>query len=640
MLMLASLLASAQVSVIDSLQAELEKSGPSVALLNELAWAYMFNKPDTALVLTRQAMHLAQKTNDGSGEAKAHNRMGVAYDVKDMPDSALTCYTRALTKATAVNDIKAMAAAYNNMGMIAWNEGANNKAVELYVKAGNLFEKDGNQKGLSNAYNNLGLILWDEKRLNEALKYHRMAYSIRQKLADKGLIAASLTNIALSFDRLNQVDSALFYQAKAIPLQEEINDNYGLAKSLVNMGTHFLAKGNATEAMNYFLRGLQLHQQAGNKRMVASTHFNIANAYLKQGKRKEYFDELRTTITLSRESGNIKTLWKALNDLGIELTADGLYEEAAKALLERNQIKDSLFTAEKAEQIALLEKQFQTERKDRIIAEQEVGLAQSEKVIADRNRWLAVLVAALSVLALGGGLWLQWSQRKAEREQHAAVMAEREAGLKAVLVATEDERKRIAKDLHDGTVQTLTGLKMRLQRALSRMTLPEADKADLTETIKILDEASAEVRNISHQMMPRVLSESGLIPALADMLDKSLGSTDIRYEFEHHRMDSKRFKEQVEISLFRIAQELINNIIKHSGAKAVSVQLMYVKEQLVLVIEDDGNGFAPTSSINKNGIGLMNISSRVEALHGKLDYSPGNGQGTVATIRVPAELRA
>lgn len=93
----------------------------------------------------------------------------------------------------------------------------------------------------------------------------------------------------------------------------------------------------------------------------------------------------------------------------------------------------------------------------------------------------------------------------------------------------------------------------------------------------MLDESIAELRNISHQMMPRVLSEMGLVPALDYMLGKSLGNTDIKFEFEHHKVEGERFAENMEVSLYRICQELVNNIIKHSEAKAVSVQLIKQK---------------------------------------------------------------
>ena len=163
----------------------------------------------------------------------------------------------------------------------------------------------------------------------------------------------------------------------------------------------------------------------------------------------------------------------------------------------------------------------------------------------------------------------------------------------------------------------------------------DEEKNSYNESKAMLDDSIAELRNISHQMMPRALSDMGLIPALEDMLDKSLGNTDINYEFEHHKMDGERFAENVEVSLYRICQELVNNIIKHSDAKAVSVQLLKTKSHLVMVVEDNGKGFTFGSEKNRNGIGLMNITSRAKAMNGEVNYQPSPEQGTVATIRIP-----
>ena len=111
--------------------------------------------------------------------------------------------------------------------------------------------------------------------------------------------------------------------------------------------------------------------------------------------------------------------------------------------------------------------------------------------------------------------------------------------------------------------------------------------------------------------------------------------TEIKYEFEHHKVENDRFSDNVEVSLYRICQELINNIIKHSEAKAVSVQLLKTKTHLVLVVEDNGKGFTFDDPNNQNGIGLMNITSRAKAIHGEVSYEPSPEQGTVASIRVP-----
>jgi signal transduction histidine kinase len=236
-----------------------------------------------------------------------------------------------------------------------------------------------------------------------------------------------------------------------------------------------------------------------------------------------------------------------------------------------------------------------------------------------------ILVTAISFL-----IALRIKQRT-EKEKNKAIIREKEAGIKSVIIATEEERKRIAKDLHDGIGQQLGGLKLAWQKLLEKES-NATEKEKLRDLSKILDETAQEVRVISHQMMPRVLSEFGLVPAIDDMLKKSLSNTEIKYEYIHDGMDL-RLPETIEISLYRICQELINNIIKHSGADVVSVQLMKSKSFIILVVEDNGKGFQTGKPVE--GIGLQNISNRVNIVNGSVNFERGEKKGTSATIHIP-----
>ncbi len=195
-----------------------------------------------------------------------------------------------------------------------------------------------------------------------------------------------------------------------------------------------------------------------------------------------------------------------------------------------------------------------------------------------------------------------------------------------MIQAQEEERQRIAKDLHDGIVQQLGGLKLGLQKKLSDTEDPES-----TRLIAVLDDSTQELRELSHRMMPRSLKELGLIPALEDMLENSLGMADLTHEFEHYGITT-RMPESIEITLYRISQELVNNVIKHSRATHVNIQLFKASTDIVLIVEDNGRGFEKS---NKKGIGLLNISSRLDTVNGQVNFEPSPESGTLATIRIP-----
>jgi len=125
-----------------------------------------------------------------------------------------------------------------------------------------------------------------------------------------------------------------------------------------------------------------------------------------------------------------------------------------------------------------------------------------------------------------------------------------------------------------------------------------------------------------------------LVEAIEDMIGKSFPKDEIRCNFEHFRME-ERLPEHVEIGLYRIVQELLNNIIKHSGAKKVDIQLMRVDTHCVLIVQDDGKGLSAKK--DGQGIGMMNISNRLRTMNGELNLESDGDHGTMATIRIALE---
>jgi len=249
-----------------------------------------------------------------------------------------------------------------------------------------------------------------------------------------------------------------------------------------------------------------------------------------------------------------------------------------------------------------------------------------------RNTYIILLLSALIITMLFGFGYVQYSRRRAERERNLAIISERERGTMAVITATEDERRRIAKDLHDGVVQGLTGLKLRIQNLMHGSEVPPALSEGLGETTELINSSIDELRNISHRMMPRALSEMGLVPALNDMLDKTFFGSPMKWSFDHIGMEGIRLDELVEVNIYRIVQELVNNILKHADGSTVSVQLLKNATHLVLIVEDDGKGFDPTRS--GDGIGVLNIHGRAQVLKATVNFEPGPKAGTVVTLRV------
>lgn len=604
----------------------------------DLIWAYVFNQPDSAIYYGNRAQQWCEKTGVDSLLGSIYNRIGVAYDVKTMPDSALHFYHLALKEAQRSGNVKTEAGALNNMGLIYWNTGRPEKAIDHYIRAAQLFERIGNDIGFGNTYNNIGLILFEDKQFEKALRYYRTALQVRLRVNHEYGIAASYTNISqlYYFMEPEQLDSALFYAYLSIPIKQKLNDQFGLARAYHNAANAHIGMSELDSALIYFNKALRIQLALENSEGYASTYYVIADVYLKKNNHIIQLAYLDSAQSVAEKTKDMPLLWKIYSEKARCLGRLGRFAEAHPYWVSYTSIKDSLVNVERSAKVEELETRYRTVEQEKEIADKKAALAEAKLKLENRNKWIFGLLGGLASFLLLGFALFQIYRRRTQSEKDAAIIAERERGIQAMIQATEDERKRIAKDLHDGIVQSLTGLSLRLQKGFSMIKdVSDEQRSRYEESKSMLDDSISELRNISHQMMPRALSDMGLIPALEDMLEKSLGSTDIRYAFEHHKIDGARFPENLEVSLYRICQELINNIIKHSDAKAVSVQLLKTTSHLVLVVEDNGKGFTMSDDSRTNGIGLMNITSRAKALNGEVNYQPSPEQGTVATIRIP-----
>ncbi|MBN4062371.1 sensor histidine kinase, partial [Bacteroidales bacterium AH-315-I05] len=217
-------------------------------------------------------------------------------------------------------------------------------------------------------------------------------------------------------------------------------------------------------------------------------------------------------------------------------------------------------------------------------------------------------------------------QLKESENFNKKLLVERQSRTKAIIEAQEDERKRIAKDLHDGIGQVLTSAKLSLQNTQGN------NDNSVDESLAMIDTACEQVRRISHNMMPRVLEQNGLIPAIEGLLNSTLGNAAIEFDFEHFEV-KKKYEPKIELGIFRIGQELIQNIIKHADANKVNIQLYQNKKQLVLMVEDTGKGFSTEEK--SMGMGLASIITRAESLNGEANIESELNQFTRVTVRIP-----
>jgi signal transduction histidine kinase len=206
----------------------------------------------------------------------------------------------------------------------------------------------------------------------------------------------------------------------------------------------------------------------------------------------------------------------------------------------------------------------------------------------------------------------------------------KEEGLNALILGVENERKRIARELHDGACVNLAAINMKVD--LLREELSPALAAKVTDIAEDLDATYREVRNISHDLMSKALEKTGLRPALEELAHRYRQPTLSVQLFVNYPLEE--IQHLARIQIYRIVQELLGNVLKHARASAVNVQLLEDEDKMLLSVEDNGQGFDPLKT-ESDGIGLANVRTRAEVLRGALRLESAPGRGTFVSIEIP-----
>jgi signal transduction histidine kinase len=267
------------------------------------------------------------------------------------------------------------------------------------------------------------------------------------------------------------------------------------------------------------------------------------------------------------------------------------------------------------------EKMFETERREAKIKLQQEQLKQKTVL----NYFL--IAGALACLVI-----LLLSLRNYKNRQKLQQLAATEA----VLKGEEQERARLAKDLHDGLGGMLSGIKYSLGNIKERLVMTSDNFQAFERSIDMLDSSINEMRRVAHNMMPEMLVKYGLDTALKEFCGEIGRSGVININYQSVGMQGITIEQTTAVTIYRIVQELVNNTIKHAQAKNVIVQLHQSEEEklLAVTVEDDGRGFDPKTVTRSGGMGWRSIQNRVEFLKGRLDIESSVGSGTSVMIEI------
>ncbi len=617
-------------AILDSLLrlTKVQTDSQLVQTYNELTWQYRLVDRDKAIEAGNEAIQLAEKINYKKGIAQAYNDLGIIFFDQENYDTAILLYNRSAALRKALNDEAGQAKIFNKIGIVYQKQGVFDKALENQLKALALFEQAANEQGISYSLNNIGIIHQNLGRYEKAIEYQLRSIKIKEKIGDKYGLAGSYVNIANNYLNLQNHQRSADYYGKAISISRDLNDKEYLSNALNNLGSQHLREGKTKLAVPLIREAFTLRDSLGDTKGMVSCLHNLGEAFLQEGKYDSAVITLERGLSMGKQAVNCKP---EINK--IYLTLANVYEKQGepKKSLELFKLyaasKDSLFTDGLGEKFAELETKFKTLEKEKLIQQQQFDLTQ-------KNYWIMSIAGLLVLGTLLGYSYLHRSKLKQQKNLQREVIVQQDLATKAILHAEENERKRIAADLHDGVGQMMSVAKMNLSAFESdlQFTSPQQRMA-YEKMIDLVDDSCREIRSISHQMMPNALLKSGLASALKEFLDR-IDSRLLTINF-HTEGLNERLATNIETVLYRVLQECVNNVIKHSEANRLEIALIKDADGISVTIEDDGKGFDKSMADFEEGIGLKNIRTRIEYLKGTVEFDSEPGRGTLVAIHVP-----
>lgn len=628
---------------VDSLLTVLKTSPEDtnkVSNLRELYWEFCRADPQKARGYVEQSINLALALNDDKGIAAGKYALSGELKINGNIDSARVLLTEAQQTYRKLGDSVMVNTCRLDNGLLYQSQRKYVMAAQLIMQAIKGYEEFGEDNHLARAYNVLGIFYQGQDKHPEALDAYQQALKKCEAIGLKQGITVCNGNIASTLYHLKRYDEAKTYFEKTILLQKERNDRIGLVKSYNNIGLLYNELENYELALDYHLQALEMYKEMDYKKGLALAHLNIGLDQYGLNQHLKAIDHYEQSAEIASSFDFPETRVKAFKSLAAVYAAIAQYDSAYHYAQLFKEHSDSLNMAVNDTQVAELQTKYETEQKEKQIAllskDNQIAALQLRRT---RNLNYAGGLSTFLAILLAYFLFQNYKHRRSAREikiQHQAdqkVMEMEQRILHTVIDTEEKERKRFATDLHDELGPLLSSIMLYLDE-IPRVSGKEQEEM-VTYTQDLVEEAIREVRDISHNIMPGAISELGLIRALQAFCEKIERTKAIDVHFEN-KTEEVRFKPGVEVVLYRVLIELMNNTLKHANADHIHLELIGGSPTLQIQYQDDGNGFDLGKAMqdSESGLGLKNIEDRIASLDGKIEIKSEENKGVEVNIFV------
>lgn len=624
----------AQLSNLDSLLSQLPKAKEDtskvwlyIAIGNE----YEYESPKEAEKYYLLARNLSERINYKRGTIKFISNYTQILSMRGSFDSSLMLNRQAMLIAKELNDAVAMGKTYANIGNSFNYLEQYDSSAFYYETAKKQFELIGDPYYVARMNDLIQGVYFKLNECEKGLPYGRAAVNYFRKEGKEIELGQALLNLANTYSSIDNSDSALASYTEALAISAKTGYKQLELSCLIGIGNIYFHRYDADKMLPYHSAAMKLSKEIESKEGEIIAGRGMALYYLLKKDIPLAKKYISASLALADSLGLKYERYE-----GLKIMADILFSmhdmvNAERYLDSAGSVEDQIRSEEIQDKVLFLEKKFETEKKEAQIKLQQAQLEQRSIV----NYVLLASVIAILIIALL--LYRNYKQRqKLQQQKINELEAERQlTATEAILKGEENERSRLAKDLHDGLGGMLSGVKFSLNNMKENLVMTPANVEAFEQSINMLDNSISEMRRVAHNLMPENLLKFGLPAAIQDYCSEMQLSGKIQVSCQYMGDKGKQIEQSLSVTVYRITQELLNNIVKHAGATQAIVQIGINDSQLTITVEDNGIGLDKNAIKSAQGIGWKNIYSRVNYHRGSINIQSQPNKGTSVFIEFP-----
>jgi signal transduction histidine kinase len=597
-----------------------------------LLQAYYYNKRsviDSSIYYAEQALKFNNKISNDSLKQRlyslGYNLMAVNYKKKGLYDVSKKWHLKGMEASQKYKEsnlyythLHGLAGVYNSLG-------DNVNALKSYKEC-LLYKKD--EEISLGSYINIGDIYASLKDYEKANTYYELGKQLSEKTENQYAQAVIMLSIGTNYQLQNKLEEAIKFYKEAVILADRNELNQIGLVARANIGAYYTDQKNYKEAKAILSSALQKAIHYGYFNNQIAFYDGLKDIALLEDDYKTAFKYLDRSTKLRDSIGKIQQITE-INELEVKyktLENMHLQEEISKKITENTILFFQNSSQKKLSEISLL-------KKDKQLKELEIKQEKETKLFTIFG-FLIVLIPVVGLLLqyykrLKTQRLLNIQQAEISTQNINNILKEQELKLiKAAISGQDKERQRISKELHDSIGGNLAAIKLQLNH------LVISSSPKIVNVTTLLDETYQQVRNLSHNLIPKKFKHHKFCEVLESYLNNIGEASDIQTMFTvFPKKDIDDLNEEIQIETFKIIQELLTNTIKHAKATRIDLQLNLIDNTLNIMFEDNGIGFNPDNL--KPGIGFINLETRIEELHGSFVIDSKLKRGTIVNIEIP-----